>query len=192
MLKFFIFLTLLSIISALNGCTEEENQRGLTTCNAAEPEWIQKYSTGAVGPEQRFLNYGNTEDSIVIGWVTANMTADSIVQYGTSPSTLTKTATGSGRNYTYGIYTSGLIHHVKITGLLPKTVYYYRVGDASAWSEVANFTSNIVGEKSYPYTIGTFADVGESAAAQDTINHLLQAKVDAYFHMGDMSYATGA
>ena len=66
---------------------------------------------------------------MVIGWLTTDTAAPSTVQYGTVPGSYTNTATGTSASYTYSAkYTSGLIHHVELTGLEPGITYYYHVG----------------------------------------------------------------
>lgn len=86
---------------------------------------MAKFSTAAAGPEQFWINYGSSPDQMVIGWVTSDMGAASTVQYGTTSGSYTKTATGNATFYKYSArYTSGLIHHVTLSGLAPKTVYY--------------------------------------------------------------------
>ena len=73
------------------------------------------------------INLGATPDVMVVGFLTANMSAPSVVQYGTKSGIYDHVATGTSAYYTYSSkYTSGLIHHVPLTGLAPSTVYYYR------------------------------------------------------------------
>lgn len=158
---------------------------------AAEPAWVAKFSTAAAGPEQFWLNYGSSPDQMVVGWVTSDMTAASTVQYGTSKGSYTKTATGNATFYKYSArYTSGLIHHVTLSGLAPKTVYYYLVaGSTTEYS----FTSSPGVGQFYPYTLGTFADIGENGDADSTVAHMLAGapSIDSYLLNGDISYASG-
>ena len=108
---------------------------------------VAQFSEGAPGgaPEQLWINFGSTPDSMVIGWLTANMSAASVVEYGTASGVYTNSATGNATFYVYGPkYTSGLIHHVRLSGLSPNTQYFYRAGSAAVpgWSAEYSFMSN--------------------------------------------------
>ena len=152
---------------------------------------MKKFSVAAPGPEQFWINLGATPDVMVVGWVTADMTAPSTVAYGTSSGAYTHTATGNASFYKYSSkYTSGLIHHVPLAGLAPATVYYYKVAGASA---EYSFTSSPGVGPIFPYTIGTFADIGENIDADMTVQHMLAGAkgIDSYLLNGDLSYATG-
>lgn len=140
---------------------------------------------------QFWINLGATPDVMVVGWLTANMGAASTVQYGTAPGQYTSTATGKSAFYKYSAkYTSGLIHHVPLTGLKPSTTYYYLAAGAS---QEFNFTSSPGVGAFYPYTFGVFADIGESINADSTVIHMIEGsdKIDSYFLNGDISYASG-
>ena len=184
------------MVDATSGATPCSDQLRSTyhaeTCDAAQPAWVARYSSAADGPEQRWINFGQASDEMVIGWITANTAATSTVEYGTTSGEYDSTAEGTSTTYTYGSYESGLIHHVTLSGLLPKTKYFYRVGDAATgYSDEANFTSGNVGPH-YPYVIGAFADIGESANAEATVAHLLEnSDIDAFVLNGDISYANG-
>jgi hypothetical protein len=145
-------------------------------------------------PVQFSINYGSSPDSMVIGWLTADMTAASTVFYGTSPSSLTQTATGTSDFYKYSAkYTSGLIHHTTLTGLNPATTYYYQVGQAGALSQVYSFKSNPGVGPIFPYTTAYIADVGENNNANQTITNLLARmnNFDSVVINGDIAYASG-
>lgn len=161
-------------------------------CIGSDPAWVQKFSVAAAGPEQFWLNLGATPDTMVVGWVTADMNAPSSVQFGTQSGVYTQTANGTADFYKYSArYTSGLIHHVPLTGLAPSTVYYYKA--AGAATEFSFTSGAAVSSSSFPYTFGCFADIGESLNADDTVLHLIQgsANIDSYILSGDISYASG-
>ncbi|KAG2318191.1 hypothetical protein Bca4012_040323 [Brassica carinata] len=97
------------------------------------------------GLEPKLLTPGfDALTDVLISWITGEFliptnvksldqtSIDSIVQYGTSSDSLTHTATG---------YSLGIVHHVRITGLKPSTVYYYRCADPSrnATSDIYHF-----------------------------------------------------
>jgi len=161
----------------------------------ADPAWVAKFSQAADGPEQIWLNFGRTLDAMVVGWLTSDMTAATVVQWGTtSGGPYPNQASGNSTFYKYSSkYTSGLIHHATMTGLAPASTYYYRVGDgASSWSSEYAFKSNSP-PGTFPYTFGTVADVGEGADPQNTINHLITRlpNIDALSINGDIAYASG-
>lgn len=175
----------------------------------------------ATSPEQIWINYGATPDSMVIGWLT-NSTAESMVQFDvrtvltksapnlctnsidcssnllvvqTNPNGFGFNATGNATQYTSGSYTSGYIHRVTLTGLQANTQYTYRVGGQSTgWSSAMTFTSNVgVGASLFPYRFGVIGDLGQTNNSNATIWHVLSATptVQSVFITGDLSYADG-
>jgi len=131
---------------------------------------------------------------MVLGWVTSDMGAASAARYGESSGNYPLAATGTGISYKYSAkYTSGLIHHVTLTGLKPATKYYYQVGSTAAWSQEFSFTSNPGLGAEIPYTIAFVADIGENGNANNTITHVLAGAddIDAVIINGDISYASG-
>lgn len=162
---------------------------------AVEPAWVKEFSVAAAGPEQLWIAYGATPDAITIGWLTANMTAGSTVQFGTTSGSYPSSASGNATFYKYSAkYTSGLIHHVWLSGLALGTKYFYRVGDATAWSAEFSFTSSPgVGATLFPYSVGFVADIGENSDAASTVAHVVAglADVDSMIIAGDLSYASG-
>jgi hypothetical protein len=86
---------------------------------------VAKFSKAAAGPEQFWIvrrhpppprrlsarsptltvfapltqNYGASADEMVVGWLTSDMNAASTVQFGTSPGSYDKTATGNATFY---------------------------------------------------------------------------------------------
>jgi acid phosphatase type 7 len=114
-------------------------------------------------PQQIHLAYGTPSySSITVSWQTLNFTSTSQVKYGLQSNSLTNTAVGLPPTtylYTYD-------HHVTITGLEPKTLYYYSCGDASAgFSDVYNFTTAPLPGQEFPLNIALFADMGNYNSA---------------------------
>ena len=107
--------------------------------------------------------------------------------------TLDKTATGApGKPYTCGSYTSGAIHQVTLSGLAPKTTYFYSVGAAGAASTVRSFVSSPGVGAFYPYTFAAIGDLGQTAYSADTCAHVsASSTVNSAFLTGDVSYADG-
>ena len=158
------------------------------------PAWVEKFTYNASGPEQRWINLGSSPSEMVIGWVTAETDAQSVVYYGTkSGGPYSLSATGAADSYTYGKYTSGLIHHVTLTGLNLNTPYYYVCGAAGAQSAEAAFNSSRGVGAVYPYTLAAIADLGESGAAATTVSQLVDGldHIDAIQFNGDIACVDG-
>ena len=86
-----------------------------------------KNSVTAVGNENTDLSSSSRDKT------------QSIVKYGTDPSNLYLTSSGSSSSYTFNYkglanYTSGLNHHTFLKNLRPMTIYYYQCGDFSTES----------------------------------------------------------
>uniref|UniRef100_A0A1J3ECL3 Purple acid phosphatase n=1 Tax=Noccaea caerulescens TaxID=107243 RepID=A0A1J3ECL3_NOCCA len=162
-------------------------------------------------PEQISLTLSSDHDSIWVSWITGefqigkNMkpldptSINSIVQFGTLRHSLNHEAKGRSLVYSQlypfdGLlnYTSGIIHHVRITGLKPSTVYYYRCGDPSRWatSKIHHFrTMPVSRPSSYPGRIAIVGDLGLTYNTTDTISHLIHNSPDLVLLIGDVSYA---
>jgi hypothetical protein len=170
-------------------------ETGLDSCELSQPEWVARYTYDVSGPEQRWVNLASKPTEMTIGWVTAETDAESIVSYGTTRGgPYPFTSTGTSDSYTYSSsYTSGLIHHATLTGLKLNTPYYYVLGAADAQSSEASFNSSRGVGAVYPYTLAAIGDLGESANAQKTVDHLVAgfAYIDAIAFNGDISYASG-
>jgi len=125
-------------------------------------------------------------------WVSATTDDPSQVIFGTSPNSLSQTATGSAVSYSYEGYTSGGIHYVLSPALTPSTTYYYQVGGTGQYSATFNFTSAPpVGTPKIRF--GIIGDVGADPNSELTIKGLLNLRdtigLDAVLHAGDLSYA---
>ncbi|XAR58729.1 Acid phosphatase [Bertholletia excelsa] len=89
-------------------------------------------------------------------------------------------------------YTSGIIHHVRLTGLKPSTTYYYKCGDPSipAMSQIFSFkTMPVSVPKAYPERIGIVGDLGLTYNTTATIDHLIGHRPDLVLLIGDVTYA---
>lgn len=162
-------------------------------------------------PEQISVSLSFDYHSIWISWITGEFqigndikplnpdSVKSVVHYGTSQFPLTNEATGYSQIYSQlypfeGLlnYTSGIIHHVRLTGLKPNTVYYYRCGDpsAAAMSGLYHFkTMPISGPQSYPSKIAIVGDLGLTYNSTATISHVASNKPDLLLLVGDVTYA---
>lgn len=162
-------------------------------------------------PEQLSVSLSSNHDSIWITWITGEFqigdnikpldpkTVASFVWYGTSRTNLNHEATGHSLVYNQlypfeGLqnYTSGIIHHVRLTGLEPNSTYYYQCGDPSipAMSDVYYFrTLPASGPQSYPKRIAIVGDLGLTYNTTSTINHLISNEPDLVLLVGDVTYA---
>ncbi|CAN1269531.1 Purple acid phosphatase 15 [Linum perenne] len=163
------------------------------------------------GPEQISVSLSSTHDSVWISWVTGEFqigydikpldpgTVGSMVRFGVHRYPLSHVATGKSLVYSQlypfeGLqnYTSGIIHHVRLTGLKPSTRYYYSCGDPSIgeMSDVHSFrTMPVSGPKSYPKRIAIFGDLGLTYNSTATISHAMNNDPDLMVLVGDVTYA---
>lgn len=81
---------------------------------------------------------GDPSSAAAFLWRTDPGTRASVVQYGTAPDALSRTAIG---HVTIGGTTvnAAPVHEVHVCGLSPDTTYYYRVGGDGHWSGVQRF-----------------------------------------------------
>ncbi|XP_038989740.1 purple acid phosphatase 15-like [Phoenix dactylifera] len=184
--------------------------RGLAVDLPDSDPRVQRQARG-FEPEQISISLSTTPDSIWISWVTGNFqigehiepldptSVASIVQYGRSRQSLTHQAVGYSLIYNQlypfeGLqnYTSGIIHHVRLTGLKPGKRYYYRCGDPSipAISDIHVFkTMPALGPRSYPKRIAVVGDLGLTYNTTSTIDHMRKNKPDLVLLLGDIPYA---
>jgi phosphodiesterase/alkaline phosphatase D-like protein len=83
------------------------------------------------------------------------------------------------------------MHHAVITGLKPRTRYYYRVGDKdTGLSEAFSFvTAPALPE---PFKIAIYGDMGvhDSKETMAGVRRLVESNaIDWIFHIGDIRYA---
>ncbi|UCE39290.1 MAG: metallophosphoesterase [Thermoplasmata archaeon] len=158
--------------------------------------WIIKHGTAPPRtpppqpPEQIHIATTGDTTEMVVTWVTRGSTPNSTVEYGTSSGLYDYSTHGSNHTYTDGGWV-GQIHDVVLTGLLPDTEYFYRVGDESlGWSSEFNFTTPPDYHKNVSFA--AYADHGQSSNAQaTTANIIADSSIDLIVHAGDLSYANG-
>jgi len=156
-------------------------------------------SNGAPGQVQ--IMPGHAYDTMQVMWTTslrANQTA-SIVQYGTAPGALHAQGKPDQKlTYTKGGW-RGLLHNVTLSGLAPRTQYYYRVGNSiNGWSKVFKFRSlpkfNAKGGNDKLKFI-VLADFGSENYSDPNTRKLIQMaaqdEFDVFVHNGDTAYADG-
>ncbi|KAF5193406.1 Purple acid phosphatase [Thalictrum thalictroides] len=162
-------------------------------------------------PEQISVTLSATYHSVWVSWITGEFqigdnikplnpkSVASVVRYGSLRYPLEHEAKGHSLVYNQlypfeGLqnYTSGIIHHVRLTGLKPGKVYYYRCGDPSirAMSHLHHFkTMPISDPRSYPGRIAVVGDLGLTYNTTSTISHLSSNKPDLVLLVGDVTYA---
>lgn len=152
-------------------------------------------STAGGGPEQIWINYGQTPDTMVITWITSGTTTDAgkiEAVAGTTPGNYNYFGQAALSSYTTLGYTSGTIHRAMLTSLQVNTVYTYQVGsNSSGWSAPAQFTSHPGIGSIYPISFGVIGDLGQTNYSNATIYHVksIQPQVNSVFITGDLSYA---
>ncbi|KAK4404153.1 Purple acid phosphatase 15 [Sesamum angolense] len=152
--------------------------------------------------EVTFLNFCSNHGEFQIGKSIKPrnpQSVASVVHYGKLRFPMSHKATGESLIYSQlypfeGLrnYTSGIIHHVRLTALEPNTIYHYRCGDPSipAMSEIYYFkTMPISTPKSYPSRIAVVGDLGLTYNSTSTIEHLTSNKPDLVLMIGDLCYA---
>lgn len=172
---------------------------------------VQK-NGGQFVPEQISVALSADYDSVWISWITGDFQIGdairpldpekvaSIVTYGKFLMPMKNQAKGYSLIYNQlypfeGLknYTSGIIHHVRLTGLEPDTLYQYQCGDPSAAEEISDIhyfrTMPVSGPKSYPNRIALVGDLGLTYNTTSTVDHILKNHPDLVLLIGDVSYA---
>ncbi|XP_038875449.1 probable inactive purple acid phosphatase 27 [Benincasa hispida] len=108
----------------------------------------------------------------------------------------------------FGWHDPGFIHSAVMTQLQPSTTYSYKYGsDKVGWSDETAFRTPPAGGDGNDFHFLAFGDMGKAPLDPSSVEHYIQAgsisvvqgmkeevesgKVDAVFHIGDISYATG-
>jgi len=149
-------------------------------------------------PDQIRLAWTENIGDMMITWNTVNTTADDyvgVVKYGTSSSNMATSAAGY-KEPSYTCFNKApIIHHVLLKGLTEATTYYYSVGSEKyGFSKIFTFetqpTKNTYGSKGFRF--GFYGDMGIDYS-NFTINRVAEfvdaGRIDAVFHIGDISYA---
>ncbi|KAG5226698.1 serine/threonine protein [Salix suchowensis] len=162
-------------------------------------------------PEQVSVSLSSDYDSVWISWITGDSqigdditpldpeSVYSVVQYGIEGSQMSNEEVGYSLVYNQlypfeGLqnYTSGIIHHVRLTGLEPSTLYQYQCGDPyiSAMSDVFYFrTMPPSSPTNYPHRVAVVGDLGLTYNTSTTFGHLLSNHPDLLVLVGGISYA---
>ena len=145
-------------------------------------------------PEQVHLSLAGEDRSLMgVTWVTLSHN-ETTVQYGVSQDKLTNTVVGAINTYTQAGWV-GTIHKAIMTGLVPATRYYYRVGSPSlnSWSQIFSFKTFDPAQVAQTYAV--LADMSYDNVSDNTVAQLIklvdEGKIDVVVHSGDISYADG-
>ncbi|XP_065862811.1 purple acid phosphatase 15-like [Euphorbia lathyris] len=162
-------------------------------------------------PEQISVSLSSDYDSVWISWLTGDFqigdnitpldpeSVASVVVYGIFKSGTTYEETGYSlvynQLYPFGglrNYSSAIIHHVRLTGLEPGTLYQYQCGDPSIplMSGIYYFrTMPVSSPTEYPRRIAVVGDLGLTYNTSGTLGHLLSNHPDLVILVGGFSYA---
>uniref|UniRef100_A0A7N0V3Y6 Purple acid phosphatase n=1 Tax=Kalanchoe fedtschenkoi TaxID=63787 RepID=A0A7N0V3Y6_KALFE len=148
---------------------------------------------GYNAPQQVHITQGDHEGrGVIVSWVTPDLPGSNTVLYWVERSENKKYAEGIVLTYKYSRYTSGYIHHCKITNLEFDTTYYYQLGLGAGYSSrTFTFTTPPSPGPDVPYTFGLMGDLGQTFDSNRTLTHYQKnpAKGQTLLFVGDLSYA---
>lgn len=128
-----------------------------------------------------------TTSSIKVRW-RSDIAGNSVVRYGTSPSSLTGTATDN---------TATTEHIVQINGLSPNTKYYYSIGSGN-YTMVGNedlyfYTAPATPKPTRIWATGDFGNGSNNSSTVRNayLNYTGSTPTDAWIWLGDNAYSSG-
>lgn len=136
-----------------------------------------------------YLNSGS-ETGMVLRWRTANSEVG-LVKYGSSPTTLTQTATETSAKTN---------HEITLNGLQPNTTYFYAIGnDTSVYTTADSsyyFRTSPVADSRQKQRVWVIGDFGNGTQAQIDVkdayvNNFSDMHTDLWLWMGDNAYNDG-
>ncbi|MEW5303417.1 MAG: hypothetical protein WDW36_006111 [Sanguina aurantia] len=86
------------------------------------------------------------------------------------------------------LYSSPILHHAHMNGMVPGVKYVYRVGDLTAGKMSPEFSFVFPGA-TFPFNIGVMADLGTTDNATQTIALMASMTPSIVLFTGDISYA---
>lgn len=143
---------------------------------------LTEHTEPAAHPQQVHVSAVG-EKHVRVSWVTDDMRAQSVVDYGKASRNYTASATGEHTSYRYFLYSSGKIHHVSIGPLEPSTVYYYRCGKAGKEFSLRTPPAAL------PIELALVGDLGQTEWTASTLAHASKTGHDMLLVPGDLSYA---
>lgn len=144
----------------------------------------------SLAPEQIHLSLDENLN-IVVTWNTKAEAQQSLIQYGKTETQLNGTAKGVQTKFvdpSSKVYTQ-YIHKVTVTGLAPKTKYFYRCGDGKNWSKVYYFNT-LPKDNDWSARFATYGDFGyyNAQSLPRLIKESQDGHFDAILHIGDLGY----
>lgn len=150
---------------------------------------IDNVTTEDFQPQQIHIVIGETNQDIVITWVTPTETPSAVVKFGTA--SLNNSVDGSSKEFTDGgnEHRQMWIHRVTLKDLLPNTAYFYHCGSPLGWSEIFMFKTWKNGTD-WPISVVMYGDMGAiNAQSLSRLQEETQMGMyDAVIHVGDFAY----
>lgn len=149
-------------------------------------------------PQQIHLAFAGKKagTAMTVSWATFEPVVDSAVWVGKSEDTLELVDTPvSATSYYSDEEYNQFHHHATITGLEPRTKYFYKVGSSSDdtyTSDVRSFITARPASDHSSFSVLIYGDLGDGENAANTIasiNTLTSNDIDLVYHVGDIAYA---
>ncbi|ETP37032.1 hypothetical protein F442_15124, partial [Phytophthora nicotianae P10297] len=133
---------------------------------------------------------------MTVSWATFEDVSDSSVWVGSSEDSLELVDTPVSSDSYYSDVEYNLFHHhATITGLKPRTKYFYKVGsrgDEKYTSDVSLFITALPATDDSTFNVLIYGDLGDGENSVDAIaavNKLTSDDIVLVYHLGDISYA---
>ncbi|KAN0034532.1 hypothetical protein ACTFIV_001052 [Dictyostelium citrinum] len=224
----FVFLVLLSVclaenkqthnskinsstLSKINKNVDGGNKIDLTSGSSSDGGDINQI------PQTIKISLTNDPSEMMISWFTNGKVGDAIVQFSVSKSDLVHYSTNTnngvitvnGKSTPFSTW-KGYSNSVVLTGLLPKTTYYYQCGGSTSniLSQINHFTTSnfpttttggknvkstnsVLNNEVTPFTAAVYADMGYGGGYNNTVKVIEEnlSKYSLILHIGDIAYA---
>ncbi|KAE8952765.1 hypothetical protein PF011_g32611, partial [Phytophthora fragariae] len=136
---------------------------------------------------------------MTLSWSTYAQVQDSSVWIGNSEDSLKLVDTPVTQTSYYQDETYNMFHHhATVSGLAPRTKYFYKVGskvNATYTSDVYSFMTARAATDNSTFNMVIYGDFGAGNESKDTlayVNALNPDEVDLIYHIGDIGYADDA
>ncbi|OWZ13308.1 Calcineurin-like phosphoesterase, partial [Phytophthora megakarya] len=133
---------------------------------------------------------------MTVSWATFEDVLDSSIWVGESEDSMELIDTPVSSTSYYSDEEYNLFHHhAKVTGLTPRTKYFYKVGSQANQkytSDVSTFVTARQSTDDSTFNVLIYGDLGDGENSVDTItniNKLTSDDIDLVYHLGDISYA---
>ncbi|KAE8895063.1 hypothetical protein PF003_g20916 [Phytophthora fragariae] len=152
-------------------------------------------------PQQLHFAYAGASagTAMTLSWSTYAQVQDSSVWIGNSEDSLKLVDTPVTQTSYYQDETYNMFHHhATVSGLAPRTKYFYKVGskiNATYTSDVYSFMTARAATDNSTFNMVIYGDFGAGNESKDTlayVNALNPDEVDLIYHIGDIGYADDA